>query len=158
MKRVQYILGAVGAAPVVFGMVTPAQAATDRPTTVVPVSNCGGNKSFTIPHNGNVKGHGWYRLAAFHSTTCVGTVDVSLYYTKGTLNNPFCKNASLTIRSSPPAHADLWHRTKQVCGYAGSWAKIGFAVQTSFSHGLNGSVSVCARSTYHTAYTCRRIA
>jgi hypothetical protein len=156
MKRVRYVLGAAGAAPVMFGMVTPAQAATDTPTVVVPVSNCGGNKSFTIPHDGNVKGHGWYRVGIFDSATCVGTVDVSLYYTKGTLNNPFCKDASLTVRFSPTT-GNLWHRAKQLCGYAGSWEKIGFAVQTSFWQGSNGAVSVCARSTYHTAYTCRRL-
>lgn len=157
MKRVRYVLGAAGAAPVMFGMVTPAHAATAMPNAAVPVSNCGGNKYLTIPQNGNVKGHGWYTVGIFDSTTCVGTVDVSLYYTKGSLNNPFCKNTSLTIRSSPTA-GNLWHRKKQLCGYAGSWEKIGFAVQTSFWHGSSGAVSVCARSTYHAAYTCRRIA
>lgn len=152
MKRVKYLVGAVGAAPVMFGMAVPAQAATE---TAPAATNCQGNTAFTIPQNG-VKGHGWYHHRVLYSGTCVGTVDVSLYYTKGSLNKPFCKDASLTIRSSPTKSA-LWHRKKQLCGYAGSWEKIGFAVQTSFPHGEGDSISVCARSTYQTVYTCRRI-
>jgi hypothetical protein len=128
----------------------PAHAATTAPAHAATTETCSITSAFSIPKADNVRGHGW------HEDFCVGTVDVSLYYTKGSLYNPFCKDASLEIRSTP-GRARLWHGEKQLCGYAGYWNKYPFRVYSSFVNNVESYISACARSTYHPAWTCRKL-
>lgn len=159
MKRVRYLAGAIGlATPAALGLTAPAHAASASPAT----GQCNGNSTVTIPHAGNVKGHGWYRtnLLGHVVFACIGTVDVSLYFTKGSVNNPFCKSASLALRRSP-IDRPFWDRQHQVCGDDTHWFNTQFNVQQSWSVDIIGGhanpISVCARSTYHAAYTCGQV-
>jgi hypothetical protein len=105
---------------------------------------CTGNTAFTIPKVANVKGHGWYANGTFDSWTCIGTVDVHLWF-----NKTFCKTAILSIKGAK------WSAV--VCGSAGHGKSHAFPVHHVYNHVPTAGVNVCASSTYAPGPTCRQV-
>jgi hypothetical protein len=173
MKRVRYLAGAAALSPIAVGLVAPvaapaAQAATTaregtqarivgkRIATPDGIS-CTSRKRFNITPAGDIHGGGYwaiYTQAEFNSTNiCVGTVDASLKFTKGTASNPFCKDGWVSAHRAglfgdggyvKPAHAEM-------CGSAGEIVVHGFGVYNSWSASSTfAHVRVVVFSTYNT--------
>jgi hypothetical protein len=134
---------------------------TSSPVANSPASpaaaGCKGDTEFTIPKKGNVKGHGWYKNNHLGTVTCIGTVEVSLHFTKGTTANPFCKRAILNMISEPLGPGGGITSSTKLCGTAGHSKVADFAVHTTFTHLPGSYVRVCAASTYNTGGTCHDV-
>jgi hypothetical protein len=159
LKKVHFWAGGAALAPAALGFALPtaAHAATASPTTggsaktvslhhakAVPAVGCTGSNEFTIPTRGEYRGHGWRTGNA--GSACVGTVVVSLKFTKGTASKKFCKDA---IASVSAVNLD-YGKAHQVCGTAGNWVHTSFSVHERFRVPFD----VCASSTYGTGRTC----
>jgi hypothetical protein len=156
MKRMKYLAGAAALAPTALAGVFPAtaSAASARGTgsvkTVslnhsgVTASNgCTGTVGFTASHQSrNVRMHGWYTTQ--QRRKCIGTVVVSLYFTKGTASHRFCKEASLLITSRDGLDTTYY---QQVCGTAYHWTGVGFGF-----HNYYYDPYLSALSTYREGY------
>jgi hypothetical protein len=75
---------------------------------------------------------------------CIGTVVVSLYFTKGTAANRFCKDAFLLLTSKDGLRQNF---TQQVCGIAGGWYGTNFGL-----HNYYYTPYLSAQSTYLEGY------
>jgi hypothetical protein len=166
MKRVRYLAGVAGLAPMAMGMATGpfAQAATTAGQTGSartastrharmgagtsspgsPNTGCRGSLEFWIPKNGNVKGHGWWRAveASPLEMGCIGTVAVSTYFNKN-----ICKSVALVIRGCE-ASRRVYGPTK-LCGYD-QWRHHSYPVHQTFI----SPIQLCISSTYGKAPYC----
>jgi hypothetical protein len=153
------LAGGAALAPAALGFALPtaAHAATAGPTTggsvkavsmhhtnAAPAAGCTGTTAFTIPTQGEVRGHGW--RTANGGSDCIGTIVVSLKFTKGTAANKFCKNAIASVSATNQDYG----KSHQVCGTAGNWVHTSFSVHKHFFIPFN----VCASSTYAASDTC----
>jgi len=157
MKRMTYLAGAAALAPAALTGAFPATAAsaaaaqgTGSVKTVslnhsaaTAASTCTGTTAFYASHeSGNVRMHGWYTTQA--KRKCLGTVVVSLYFTKGTASDRFCKEASLLITSRDGLDTTYY---QQVCGIAYEWTSVGFGF-----HNYYYAPYLSALSTYREGY------
>jgi hypothetical protein len=110
---------------------------------------CGGNTLFRIPKLDNVKGHGWYRNGPVDSYTCIGIVDVHLWF-----NKTMCKTADLSLHLGEGTSRTSG--SQKVCGTAGHGKSTSFSVQERWWHIPGSPVDVCAWSTYG-GKTCRGV-
>jgi hypothetical protein len=156
MKRVRYLVGAAALAPAVAGMAFPtaATAATGgstgaktvsvhqtRATVMAPDAGCTASAEFQLNTVGHKRGHGWVKYTDNHNKFCIGTVDVSLEFTK-----TLCKNAELDTSGSQNSGSQHTH---QICGYPaangdGKWFETTFSIHKSFLE----PGYVCVSSTY----------
>jgi hypothetical protein len=103
---------------------------------------CTGTTGFNIPKsspNPNIKGHGWYTEEA-NNTECIGTVKVSMYYTKNV-----CKWARLLVGSGAGQYVGS---TGSYCGHKSYWYIWSFGVHKIYPNGTY----VCARSRYQHSF------
>jgi hypothetical protein len=152
VKRIRYLTGAVGLAPVAIGMALPAAAnaatSAGAPSGVKTVSlhhsgirtvaaavGCTGNTRHNFPQSGHIAGHFW--ATPHHSSVCIGTVVVSLFFTKS-----FCKSAQASVIGGTQSTDIRKHRT--ICGVNGEWVTTSFSIHTLWDQ----DVSVCATSQY----------
>jgi len=160
MKQVRYLAGAAGLAPMAIafmplaGATQPAAAdgSAGNPKTVslqhsgmnvVPNNSCTASDSYTIPQYNHVRGHGWVKQNG--ARWCVGTVVVSLYFTKGSPNHLFCKSAEAAPLPDGVGTFGLSY-WQNVCGYAGHWFAVNIGIHRSFSASFMG---MCANSIYN---------
>jgi hypothetical protein len=167
MKRVCYVLGAAGLAPIAAGIAAPAAHAAVVPPSLtsrgkvvslhhtgmhkiagtaavvtgssgatspaITAAGCHGNTEVNIGKDGHVKGRLWYANSVTDSSTCIGTVDASLYY-----SHNGCKwvDVSAGIFSRPQgAYSRDWGpEQKSVCGTAGDWTVKAFGIHEEFHH------------------------
>jgi hypothetical protein len=170
VKRVRYLAGVAGLAPMAIGMALPATGHAAAATThspargksvsmahvrspLRPATGCTGNTAFNVPQSGDVKAHGWYADNYFDTYVCIGTVKESVYFTKGTSSHPFCKYAWVRAweTSSKGGSFNAFETGHQeVCGVAGNWTgPISFGIHDSFDvWGNLGWVIVFPTSTY----------
>jgi hypothetical protein len=155
------MVGGAALAPAAFGIALPAaHAATAGPaaasvakaktvslhhTAATPDAGCTGSAEFNIPQDGQVRGHGWQ--TNHNGSRCVGTVVVSLHFTKGTAAKKFCKDAIASVS----ANNRDYNKSHQVCGTAGNWVHTSFSVHENFTIPF----AVCASSTYAAGRTCK---
>jgi hypothetical protein len=162
MKRVRYVIGAAGLAPVALtGAVLPTahavaapQAASQAAKTVslhhagavTPDASCTGKTEVNLKQTGNIKAHFWYTYDAveqggvFQPGTCIGTIVASMYFTKN-----LCKTVSVRVDKAEA------NRFKNICGTAGHWYHMSWGLHANVA---SRPVSVCEDSTFHSHFAC----
>jgi hypothetical protein len=136
MKRMRYLAGAAGIAPVALGLGIPtaaAAAATTGPARLAPLvpgsqvtpdfGQCNTSYYKTWARHGNLRGHFWW--AESHNPVpvsgyCVGTAVLSVYFNKTT-------SKSVTVHFSG-APGTTYKKTYDVQGTAGHWTQVDFGV------------------------------
>lgn len=135
MKRVHYLAGAVGLAPVALGLAVPATTAAAATaahgaetaassTSVSPAfGNCTTSHYQTWTRKGNLRGHFWWAEQANPTGVegyCVGTAVLSVYFTKN-----ICKSTTVHFSGGP---GTTYKRTLTACGTKSHWTKVDFGV------------------------------
>lgn len=185
MKRMHYMVGAIGLAPAAVGMaVTPAvaSAATDAAghaktvslhhvlsTTVRTNMAAASSSSSTAASpdtTAGCTGNTWFRIPQNHDLKGYGWYANSTFdsYTCiGTVdvlvhfNKTLCKDVTLEAFTS---RAPTWSRTHHVCGSAGFSKLTPFSVHQKFlhvPHSHGHGVHVCVSSTYNRPGTCATV-
>jgi hypothetical protein len=164
MKRVRYVIGAAGLAPVALtGAVLPTAHAVAAPRAasqaaktvslhhagaVTPDAGCTGKTEVQMKHVGDLKGHFWYTNQAvevsgtFLPGVCIGTIVASMYFTKN-----LCKTVSVKVSAASA------HRFKNICGTADHWYQMSWGLHRAVA---SRPISVCEESTYHSFYICTK--
>lgn len=138
MKRVHYLAGTAGLAPVALGLAAPATAANAATTahvqagaataasssSVTPAfGNCTTSHYQTWPRNGKLRGHFWWAESSNAINLngyCVGTAVLSVYFTKN-----ICKSTTVHFSGGPGI---TYKRTLTACGTKSHWTKVDFGV------------------------------
>jgi hypothetical protein len=104
----------------------------------VAAAGCTGADEFFLPKSGHIRGHGWFTANRLpYPSTCIGTVTVSLYFTK-----TFCKSTYVSVTDGAAARHNFGpHR---MCGQANHWDHTNFGIHRWFV----ADDTVCAFSTY----------
>jgi hypothetical protein len=167
MKRVRYLAGLVGLAPVAVGLLAPAgaHAATATPRlprtsaktvrlpdsrVVHPDTGCAGSIYRKIPRNDNISGWFWYAVLP-DNYVCIGTVDEKLYLGRSTVQelkiNVEACYSGICLYNSEYDYKDVYLR----------------APSTSYAFGIHGSflpvqtMEVCLRATNFKGYACQAV-
>jgi hypothetical protein len=105
-------------------------AAISSDSPQISEAGCHGNTNVKLSRVGNVKGQLWYANSPVDFSTCIGTVDASLYFA-----HTYCKSAGVSITTSPAGIGSPGvTRTAKVCGTKGQWTKHAFGIHEDFSH------------------------
>lgn len=160
MKRIKMMAVAVpAAAGIALPLAAPAAASAQAVRshgktvsvfqgTVRPDTGCATSHEFHVTTNGNVSGHGWAGNYASPFFTCIGTVVESLFFTKGTATNPFCKYANLSIKTFGPASITKFTGHRKLCGEAGTTQHTSWGIHQSYGKAPASSIAVTMSSTY----------
>lgn len=161
MKRLKMMAAAVPAAAGLALPLAASAAASAQPVrshgktvsvfqgTVRPRTGCTTSHEFHVPLSGNVSGHGWAGNYSSPFWVCIGTVVEDLFFTKGTVSKPFCKYASLSIRTFGPASIQKFHNRRQLCGWAGETVHTSWGIHQSYGKAPASSMAINMASTYH---------